>query len=1244
VARAADAAFDAERVALEQLRAQLIATGVSGDVLAAAEARVRQQAAGARDGVAQLTSALQNQSVAYRGTGDAAAAAGFKQTTAAQAVQQSISGIQTQLQRLQNLTALAIGGGIFGGLIGDLSRTSDAYANLQARIRLVTGEGAEFATAFAGVQQVALRTNSALDTTGTLFARIAQAGKAIGVSNAEALALTETVNQAVQITGAGAEASNAAITQLIQGLQAGVLRGDEFNSVMEQAPRLALALASGLGVTTGELRKLAEAGQLTSQQVISALRGQSQAVQADFDKLPLTVGRAITNVKSQFELYIGTLGQGSGASHSAAEAIQFLGDHLDTLGNALFAAGQAAIAYKAIELGSTLIRYAASAASATVATTADTAATTANTAAKGTNATAVNAAVTSIERAAVATAADTTATTANTVATTANTGARSRNAAALGELGAGLASMAAGRRAATAAEVAGAAASSAGAVQTAAAGAAAAGAGGLFSALGGVVGTFGRVFAGVLGPVGLVVGAVAAFDLLKDGFKFVGTAIGEGIAKLQGYDKALKELEITQAADAQASKQRVAARQAEAQAAQLAAEKALGLNNESRALVGSFEELRTKGKSVAESLEALQKSLQVGDIKGIADAGAALDALAQKGRITAQEVRLALGGALKDIDLGVFVTQARAAFDGTEQGARRLAAAIDASVSEALRRTGVDLRELQTGVSAAATSAINDFDLLTSHVADLKKQGIDTDKALVAALDKALAAANTGKAVDLVADRVKAMGEAGLLSAGQVQDALRRVADKAKEVRQAFEDVTPGIQGLGEAARKVGIDIDELTKGVSEGFKRGVADIEALRVEIDKTGVSAERASPLLAAALDQKINAAKTKEEIALLRAETEKLRASGQLMGADYAEALEKIKAKAQEVDPALKQLQADADLLGVKINTGPKASLEQLALAYERVKNSGKASTEELTQAFVNYANKAIAANAGIVPEMVKVEAAARGVSIAVDGTGKAIVQAMASAKTAIDSVGASFIKAASDADIFTNAGRAAQNAQITANSAQSDVDRNNRNNAALTGEIATDSLPTNQQGALGVGAVSGINVGRNFLPPGARYRVPGNPGAGYFFPDNVTTPLLDAAGAQAQIDAEIARLREITGEPPPAPPPPKKEPEPVSPTPPPPAPAPVPRPAPAPTPVPAPAPAPAPAPTPVAPPAAPVAPVPIPPQIAGLLSGRTVTLELSFAGTKYPVLGSEKTVSDFLNAIEQAQRSAGVVGGA
>ena len=258
-------------------------------------------------------------------------------------LREGMTSIGTQLQRIQQIATVALGGSYAGGLAKSVADTADEFKNLEARIKLATGEGPQFQAAFAGVAQVALRTNSALDETGTLFARIAKAGQEAGqsaqVAQQNALKLTETINQAVQLSGGSADAARAAITQLIQGLQSGVLRGEEFNSVMEQAPRLAQALANGLGVTTGELRKMAEQGALTADVVMKSLQGQADVVAGEFSKLPPTVGRALQNLTTQWTLYVGESDKGLISSANAAKVIDALAKTLDTVVSTLSAAG-----------------------------------------------------------------------------------------------------------------------------------------------------------------------------------------------------------------------------------------------------------------------------------------------------------------------------------------------------------------------------------------------------------------------------------------------------------------------------------------------------------------------------------------------------------------------------------------------------------------------------------------------------------------------------------------------------------------------------------------------------------------------------------------------------------------------------------------------------------------------------------------------------------------------------------------
>ena len=177
-----------------------------------------------------------------------------------------------------------------------------------------------------------------------------------------------------------------------------------------------------------------------------------------------------------------------------------------------------------------------------------------------------------------------------------------------------------------------------------------------------------------------------------------------------GYGAGLEELEAQQRAAENATRANSTAVAALAQASQRAAEQAAGLTKEAKGIVGEFEALTKKGETTADALDKVGKSLNLSDARGIATAGAALDVLAQRGRIAADAITATLGAALKGEDLGRFEAQARAAFDGSEQGVRRLAAALDALAEESLRRAGTSTRELATGFNDASVSALNDLE------------------------------------------------------------------------------------------------------------------------------------------------------------------------------------------------------------------------------------------------------------------------------------------------------------------------------------------------------------------------------------------------------------------------------------------------------------------------------------------------------------------------------------------------------
>ena len=187
-------------------------------------------------------------------------------------VQSGTAGVESQLKRLQDAGRNALQ--FFGvGLgISELIRLADTYTQMTSRLKLVTQYTGDFDTVFAGLADSARATRSDLAGTVDLFTKISPALRGIGLNGAQSVGVITTINQAIGISGASAQSAAAALLQLGQGLGAGALRGEEFNSVMENTPGLAQAIADGLGVPIGELRKLAEEGKLTADTVAGALQ------------------------------------------------------------------------------------------------------------------------------------------------------------------------------------------------------------------------------------------------------------------------------------------------------------------------------------------------------------------------------------------------------------------------------------------------------------------------------------------------------------------------------------------------------------------------------------------------------------------------------------------------------------------------------------------------------------------------------------------------------------------------------------------------------------------------------------------------------------------------------------------------------------------------------------------------------------------------------------------------------------
>ncbi|MEQ1225145.1 tape measure protein [Acinetobacter pittii] len=215
----------------------------------------------------------------------------------------------------------------------------DTYTGLQNRLKLVTNNQIELNKATEDTFRIAQKTYSAWDSVLQVYQRFSDNAKTLNITMDDTARLTETVSKAVAISGASASAADAALVQFGQALASGTLRGEELNSVMEQTPALAKAIAQGMGITVGELRSVAAEGKITSQEIVKALRNVEKDVDVLFAKTDITIGQSLTLLNNEITKFVGESGKGSGAAQVLAGTIQTLAGNLDVLTSAMMVGG-----------------------------------------------------------------------------------------------------------------------------------------------------------------------------------------------------------------------------------------------------------------------------------------------------------------------------------------------------------------------------------------------------------------------------------------------------------------------------------------------------------------------------------------------------------------------------------------------------------------------------------------------------------------------------------------------------------------------------------------------------------------------------------------------------------------------------------------------------------------------------------------------------------------------------------------
>ncbi|QDP53948.1 MAG: putative tail length tape measure protein [Prokaryotic dsDNA virus sp.] len=225
-----------------------------------------------------------------------------------------------------------------------VGQASQAYARIGNSLRALGVDAGQVPAQIQAIGDIAIRTRAPLEATAQLYQRISIAGKDLGASQADVLRFTENVNLALAQQGGSAEAASGALLQLSQAMAGGVIRAEEFNSILEGAYPIAQAAANaidGAAGSVGRLRAMVIEGEISSREFFDAIMSSTEALEAAFGSTVPTVSQAVSVLGTSFTLFVGELDSALGASAALAEGIILLAENIDRI--AIYAATAAGV-------------------------------------------------------------------------------------------------------------------------------------------------------------------------------------------------------------------------------------------------------------------------------------------------------------------------------------------------------------------------------------------------------------------------------------------------------------------------------------------------------------------------------------------------------------------------------------------------------------------------------------------------------------------------------------------------------------------------------------------------------------------------------------------------------------------------------------------------------------------------------------------------------------------------------------
>jgi len=236
------------------------------------------------------------------------------------------AGISRSAVAMGRSLALAFGGAV---TLRGAQQLIDASIRIQNALKVTGLEGEALTKVYDELFASAQRNYVPLETLTTLYSRLGLAQKELGINTAEMLNFTDKIGLALRVQGTGAAEARGALIQLTQALGGGVVRAEEFNSILEGAPTIARAAAAGLkeaGGSVAALRTLIINGEVSSQAFFRAFEAGAGILEGQVANAEQTVSQGFVRLQNVLTDTAGKLNEGSGASERLAGVLESLSD------------------------------------------------------------------------------------------------------------------------------------------------------------------------------------------------------------------------------------------------------------------------------------------------------------------------------------------------------------------------------------------------------------------------------------------------------------------------------------------------------------------------------------------------------------------------------------------------------------------------------------------------------------------------------------------------------------------------------------------------------------------------------------------------------------------------------------------------------------------------------------------------------------------------------------------------------